>query len=95
MAENEKGRDEKSQEFANALRTRPVGGRKAAATTEESAGRSSKTKLIGGQFDEAVSRQLKTIASREGKTMLELLAEGINRVFEDRGEPPIARGSNR
>lgn len=95
MAENGKGRDDKSQEFANALKTRPAGGRRASVTTEESESRSSKTKLIGGQFDEAVSRQLKTIASREGKTMLELLAEGINRVFEDRGEPPIARGTNR
>ena len=95
MAENGQGRDEKSQEFAKALKTGPVGGRRANATVAESGGRSSKTKLIGGQFDEAVSRQLKTIASREGKTMLELLAEGINRVFEDRGEPPIARGSNR
>ena len=95
MAENGKGRDDKSQEFANALRTRPAGSRRAAATPEESGGRSSKTKLIGGQFDEAVSRQLKTIASREGKTILELLAEALNWLFEDRGEPPIARGSNR
>lgn len=95
MAENEQGRDEKSQEFANALKTRPPGGRRAPTAGAESARGTGKTKLIGGLFDEAVSRQLKTIASREGKTMLELMAEGINRVFEDRGEPPIARGSNR
>ena len=52
-------------------------------------------KHIGGQFDEAVSRQMKVIAGREGTTVLNLLAEALNMLFEDRGEPPIAAGGKR
>jgi hypothetical protein len=56
---------------------------------------SEKMRYIGGQFDEAVARKLKEISGREGTTILNLLAEALNMLFEDRGEPPIARGGKR
>ena len=46
------------------------------------------TKLIGGHFDEAVSRQLKHMAIDEGKTMQEMLAEALNLLFEHYGKKP-------
>lgn len=54
-----------------------------------------KMRYIGGQFDEAVARKLKEISGREGTTILNLLAEALNMLLEDRGEPPIARGGKR
>lgn len=65
------------------------------STREERGKGGGKRKHIGGQFDEAVSRQMKVIAGREGTTVLNLLAEALNLLFEDRGEPPIATGGKR
>ena len=56
---------------------------------------SGKRRYIGGPFDEAVARKLREISGREGKTILNLLAEALNMLFVDRGEPPIARGGKR
>ena len=94
MAENGKG-DESTREFARALKTQPPRNRRTRAAAEEGENKAGKMKMVTGMFDEAVSRQLKGIGAREGRTMLDLLAEALNMLFEDRGEPPIARGTNK
>ena len=45
---------------------------------------------IGGRFHPEVGRQLKLIAAEEQTSVLALLCEGINHVFQSRGKPPIA-----
>lgn len=47
-------------------------------------------KMIGGHFDPVVAKQLKRIAVEHDKTIQELVAEGINHVFEKYGEKPLA-----
>ena len=48
------------------------------------------TKLIGGHFDPAVSRQLKQLALDENSTVQALLAEALNDLFVKHGKKPIA-----
>lgn len=47
-------------------------------------------KLIGGHFDPVVAKQLKMIGVEEDKTVQELVAEGLNYIFEKYGKNPIA-----
>lgn len=48
------------------------------------------TKLIGGHFDPAVSRQLKQLALDENNTVQGLLAEALSDLFTKYGKKPIA-----
>ena len=47
-------------------------------------------KAITGFFDPAVSRQLKQLALEEDTTVQALLAEALNKLFEEYGKKPIA-----
>jgi hypothetical protein len=48
------------------------------------------TKAVGGHFDPAVSRQLRSIALDEDSSVQELLREALNDLFVKRGKAPIA-----
>ena len=43
------------------------------------------------RLDREVIQQLKLIAVQEDKTLQDLVCEGLNAVFQGRGQPPIAR----
>ncbi|MEH2373449.1 ribbon-helix-helix domain-containing protein [Nostoc sp.] len=47
-------------------------------------------KAITGFFDPAVSRQLKQLALEQDSTVQALLAEALNKLFEEYGKKPIA-----
>ena len=47
-------------------------------------------KHIGGYFDPAVARQLKSIAVEEDTTVQELVAGALDMLFQSRGKPTIA-----
>lgn len=82
-------RTEENNQFVQVLGTRKGGG---GPPREESQDRKGgRARHVGGQFDEQVSVQLKIIAAREKRSILDLMAEGINHVFEVRGLPPLAR----
>tara|TARA_R110002126_G_scaffold81770_1_gene201174 strand:+ start:58 stop:363 length:306 start_codon:yes stop_codon:yes gene_type:complete len=49
------------------------------------------TKHVGGYFDPAVSRQLRTIALEEDSTVQALLAEALDMLFQSRQRPTIAQ----
>lgn len=86
----------KNNEFTSALDIqRRTSRRDGERNTAGEGKRGDKTRYIGGPFDEAVARKLREISGREGRTILSLLAEALNMLFEDRGEPPIARGGKR
>ena len=82
----------KNNDFAVALESRGRGRerRGAAPAAAEGGKQPGKTIHIGGQFDDEVSVQLKILAAQERRSVLDLLSEGINLVFEARGLPPIA-----
>ena len=48
------------------------------------------TKMIGGHFDPAVSKQLRRLAVEHDTTVQGLLAEALNDLFTKYGEKPIA-----
>ena len=48
------------------------------------------TKMIGGHFDRAVSKQLRRLAVEHDTTVQGLLAEALNDLFAKYGEKPIA-----
>lgn len=83
-------KDSKGNDFAAALGERGRQRQRGAGPEAEASGRGSGTIHIGGQFDDEVSIQLKILAAREKRSVLDLLCEGINLVFEQRGLPPIA-----
>ena len=83
-------KDSKGNDFAAALGERGRQRQRGAGPEAEAGGRGSGTIHIGGQFDDEVSIQLKILAAREKRSVLDLLCEGINLVFEQRGLPPIA-----
>ena len=85
-------KDSKGNDFAAALGERGRQRQRGAGPEAEARGRGrgSGTIHIGGQFDDEVSIQLKILAAREKRSVLDLLCEGINLVFEQRGLPPIA-----
>ena len=83
-------KESKGNDFAAALGDRGRRSRGGAGVEAEGSGRGSGTIHIGGQFDDAVSIQLKILAAQEKRSVLDLLCEGINLVFEQRGLPPIA-----
>ena len=83
-------KDSKGNDFAAALGGRGRQRRGGEAPEAEGARRGRGTIHIGGQFDDAVSIQLKILAAQEKRSVLDLLCEGINLVFEQRGLPPIA-----
>lgn len=87
---------EKNNAFTSALGGQRQSKRRSEERSAAEEGKGSeKVRYIGGPFDEAVARQLRVISGREGTTILNLLAEALNMLFEDRGEPPIARGGKR
>lgn len=47
---------------------------------------------ISGYFDPAVRKQLQILAVRNDTTMVAMMAEAINLLFEKYGESQIARG---
>lgn len=47
-------------------------------------------KHVGGYFDPAVSRQLRSIALEEDSSVQALLAEAIDMLFQSRRKPTIA-----
>ena len=49
------------------------------------------TKMIGGYFDPAVSKQLRLIAVQEDSTVQDLVAEALDLLFQSRRKPTIAR----
>lgn len=83
-------KDSKGNDFAEALSGRGRQRQGGGGPEAEGHGRGSGTIHIGGQFDDAVSIQLKILAAQEKRSVLDLLCEGINLVFEQRGLPPIA-----
>lgn len=80
-------KDSKGNDFASVLGDRGKQRQRGAAAPASAGGG---TIHIGGQFDEEVSIQLKILAAQEGRSVLDLLCEGINLVFEQRHLPPIA-----
>ena len=50
--------------------------------------------LIGGHFDPAVRKQLKTINLDQDKTVQTLLAEALNDLFAKNGKPEIVIRKN-
>jgi hypothetical protein len=63
-------------------RGRPVGSGSKAPKGE--------TKLIGGHFDPAVARQFKMLAAEQGRTIQDMLGEGLNDLFVKYKKKPIA-----
>ncbi len=52
------------------------------------------TKHIGGYFDPAVSKQLRSIGLDEDTSVQALVAEALDMLFQSRRKPPIAQKSN-
>lgn len=81
-----------ANKFTNALKkdteSHPAENRPAA--TKQAAERG---KHIGGYFDIAVSKQLRTIMVEEDTTVQALLEEALDLLFQDRKRPMIARKS--
>ena len=50
-----------------------------------------KTKHVGGYFDPAVSKQLRSIALDEDTSVQALVAEALDMLFHARRKPPIAQ----
>ena len=48
-------------------------------------------KHVGGYFDPAVARQIKSLAVEEDTTVQELVAEALDMLFQSRNKPTIAR----
>ena len=87
-------KDNKGNDFADVLGGRGQERRGGPPAGGGGRGAESGTIHIGGQFDDAVSIQLKILAAKEKRSVVDLLCEGINLVFEQRGLPPIAPVSN-
>lgn len=51
------------------------------------------TKAITGHYPPAVRYQLKVLAAEKGRTMEDMLAEGLNMLFAAYGKPEIAPSS--
>lgn len=88
---------EAMREVAGSIRARPVAvpdpapavpeGRNAQRSAQPSrAG----TKAITGHFPPAVRYQLKLLAAEQGRTMEDMLAEGLNMLFAAYNKPEIA-----
>jgi Antitoxin-like ribbon-helix-helix len=79
-----------TNKFASALKRQAAagGGGNQAAGQEEPAGRG---KHIGGYFDPAVSKQLRTLMVDEDTTIQALLEEALDLLFQTRNRPMIAR----
>lgn len=73
--------------FAEALEGKWRGGRRPVPPPETGPGGK---KFVGGRLAEAVAYRLKVLAAEERTSVLALLCEGINHVFEVRGLTPIA-----
>jgi hypothetical protein len=52
------------------------------------------TKAITGHYPPQVRYQLKLLAAEQGRTMEDMLAEGLNRLFAAYNKPEIAPTSN-
>ncbi|RAH95655.1 hypothetical protein DLJ53_34250 [Acuticoccus sediminis] len=53
------------------------------------------TKAITGHYPPAVRYQLKLLAAEKGRTMEDMLAEGLNMLFAAHGKPEIAPASRK
>lgn len=88
------------REAAGSTRARPVAvpnPEPAAAPAPDSAGASragqpsrAGTKAITGHYPPAVRYQLKLLAAEQGRTMEDMLAEGLNMLFAAYNKPEIA-----
>lgn len=76
----------KKKNLAAALRNeqRPTAPSRAPTGGEEK-------KLVNFRLDPEVLHQLKLLGLQEGKSMQALLCDGINKIFAERGLPPIAK----
>lgn len=84
-------REERRPQRPPGLESNPVDqGRQDRRRKAESATGKGREMHIGGRFHPEVGRQLKLIAAEEQTSVLALLCEGINHVFQSRGKPPIA-----
>jgi hypothetical protein len=91
------------RDVAGSTRARPVAAlvekiepaAKPAPTADTASGKSNQpsragTKAITGHFPPAVRYQLKLLAAEQGRTMEDLLAEGLNMLFAAYNKPEIA-----
>jgi hypothetical protein len=79
-----------TNKFASALKSQNAAGTAGnpSAGKEEATGRG---KHIGGYFDAAVSKQLRSIMVEEDTTVQALLEEALDLLFQTRNRPMIAR----
>lgn len=87
---DDRRRTEENNQFVQVLGNRKGSPAQPTPTEESPARTGGRERHVGGQFDEQVSVQLKIIAAKEKRSILDLVAEGLNHVFEVRGLPPIA-----
>lgn len=93
MAERKKGSGQ-GLDFVAALEDGEGKAQQAKRNDQPAAGKEKKKyKHIGGYVEEQVLYQLKMIAVEERTSIIALLCEGINHVFEQRGKPPIAKAA--
>jgi hypothetical protein len=80
-----------TNKFANALKGQDAASRLAGDTPAETKQVAGRGKHIGGYFDSAVSKQLRTIMVEEDTTVQALLEEALDLLFQSRKRPMIAR----
>ncbi len=72
-------------QFADALKSAPRYSREPVRASRTPGNGRGGLKHVGGYFDPEVSKRLRMLASEEDTTVQELLAEGINLLFQSRG----------
>lgn len=79
--------------FSAAIRKPSSNSEPAAVSGKKSHDRPSResTKHIGGYYDPAVSKQLRSIALDEDSSVQQLLAEAMDMLFHSRKKPTIAQ----
>ena len=80
-----------ANKFANALKGQDTGARPAESSPASTKQAAERGKHIGGYFDIAVSKQLRTIMVEEDTTVQALLEEALDLLFQTRKRPMIAR----
>jgi hypothetical protein len=80
----------KTNKFANALQ-KPVAKQPEPEASPHARPSRQGTKHIGGYFDPAVSKQLRSIALEEDTSVQALLEEALDLLFQSRRKPTIAR----
>jgi hypothetical protein len=77
-------------EKASGKTSEATSGESESESTSRTLGRA-QTKLIGGHFDPAISKQLRQLALDQNSTVQKLLAEALNELFIKYGKQPIAQ----